>query len=466
MTVGARHALSPVDYWHSLLRPSVELSPAWFEDFAAQMRARRLTFGDRVHCPFLRPFFLSEEEESRLRRACEVIAVLGERIAQAALAEPSLLRQVGLREPEERLARIEPGYQRASTASRLDSFLLPDSLEFAEYNAESPAGPGYTQCLGELFDTLPIMERFRERFETRFYHSMELLLDALLESYREWGGTANPPQFAIVDWREVPTRTEFGLIAERFTQRGIPTLVADPRDLVFDGKTLTADGRKIDFIYRRVLINDIIARPQECSALLKAYESRAVCVANTFRCKIPHKKAFFALLTSDSNASLFSAEERETIRRHIPWTRLIAETRTSFDGREIDLIPFLRAERSQFVIKPNDEYGGAGVTLGWETTPAQWDDAISAALKDQQGEWVAQRRIAIRREIFPQAEPGHEAVMRDVLVDCAPYLFRGRLSGFLTRLSATGLANVTSGGGQVPVFVVHERPSSQTEAMQ
>ncbi len=44
--------------------------------------------------------------------------------------------------------------------------------------------------------------------------------------------------------------------------------------------------------------------------------------------------------------------------------------------------------------------------------------------------------------------------MRDMLVDCAPYVFRGKLAGFLTRLSATGLANVTSGGGQVAAFAV------------
>ena len=31
---------------------------------------------------------------------------------------------------------------------------------------------------------------------------------------------------------------------------------------------------------------------------------------------------------------------------------------------------------------------------------------------------------------------------------------RGRMAGYLTRLSSTGLANVTSGGGQVPAFVV------------
>jgi hypothetical protein len=47
--------------------------------------------------------------------------------------------------------------------------------------------------------------------------------------------------------------------------------------------------------------------------------------------------------------------------------------------------------------------------------------------------------------------------MRDFLVDLAPYIFRGRVAGFLTRLSSTGLANVTSGGGQVPSFVVSPR---------
>ena len=46
---------------------------------------------------------------------------------------------------------------------------------------------------------------------------------------------------------------------------------------------------------------------------------------------------------------------------------------------------------------------------------------------------------------------------KDMLVDFAPYLFQGKLCGFLTRLSATGLANVTSGGGQVPAFRVRPR---------
>jgi hypothetical protein len=96
------------------------------------------------------------------------------------------------------------------------------------------------------------------------------------------------------------------------------------------------------------------------------------------------------------------------------------------------------------------------VTLGWETGESAWDAALTRAVAERDRGWVAQERIAVRRELFPVCEAGGVA-MRDMLVDFAPYIFRGRLAGFLTRLSATGLANVTSGGGQVPAFVVSEK---------
>jgi len=291
----------------------------------------------------------------------------------------------------------------------------------------------------------------------RGYASMALLLHALLASYRDWGGQEPSPQIAIVDWREVPTWNEFEIIQARFEKLGANTLVCDPRDLEFDGKRLAANGKKIDMVYRRVLINDIIARPTECAALLNAYEAHAVCVANTLRCKIPHKKAFFAVLTDERNAALFTEAERDVLRRHIPWTRVVADTRTTRDGLSIELLDYIRKGRENFVLKPNDEYGGAGVTLGWEHDAAGWDAAIQKAVNAAPGTWIAQEKIRIRREIFPYYDAAKGVTFGDMLVDSAPYLFRGKMSGFLTRLSATGLANVTSGGGQVPVFIVRPR---------
>jgi hypothetical protein len=73
--------------------------------------------------------------------------------------------------------------------------------------------------------------------------------------------------------------------------------------------------------------------------------------------------------------------------------------------------------------------------------------------------WIVQERIPIRREVFPHISPSGNVEFCDMLVDFAPYLFRGKLSGYLTRLSVTGLANVTSGGGQVPAFRVSKKQS-------
>lgn len=446
--------MDSIERWHSLLRPDEELSPRFTMALAASMRSQKLTFGQRVHCPFLRPFFLTEAEETRIRVASETIAALGERVVRAAMESDDLYEQLGVTEAEDRLMDIDPGYSMASTASRLDAFLLPDSLHFAEYNAESPAGVAYTQRLCELFDAMPVMGRFREGHRVRYHTVIDRLLGALIESYREWGGTANPPNIAIVDWREVPTWTEFELLRDAFSAAGVPTVVCDPRELVFGNGSLVAQGVGIDLLYRRVLVNDVLARPGECQALVEACANRAVCMANSFRCKLAHKKAFFAVLTDPAYEAMFSRSELEVIRAHVPWTRVLDDTDTQNGEWRGDLLELVRAWREHLVLKPNDEYGGKGVTLGWETPESDWLSLVESALEDPYGTWIVQQRIPVRRELFPQFNPVGQVSMNEMLVDFAPYLFRGRMGGYLTRLSGSGLANVTSGGGQVPAFVV------------
>ena len=455
---------NPADEWNEILRATLLRIPGLPQDLLKRMRRAKLTFGDRVHCPFLRPFFLTPEDEERVRTVAETVAELGERVVTAALADKHLFAQLHLREEEARLAHLHAAYGRASTASRLDAFLLPDSLKFAEYNGESPAGAGYAETLAEIFRETPVMAKFTQKYEAYSYPLSTKLLEALLTSYRDWGGSANPPQIAIVDWEEVPTRSEFEILQHLFEKAGVPTLIADPRGLEFDGSKLTAHEKKIDLVYRRMLINDIVAKPEECAPLVKAYTANTVCVANNFRCKIPHVKAFFAVLTDERNGALFSHNERELIRQHIPWTRVVADVKTAHYGQPIELLAFVERQRENLVLKPSDEYGGSGVTLGWETSESAWDAAIEHALSSKGGAWVVQERIPIRREVFPYIANIGRVDYRDMLVDFAPYLFSGKVCGFLTRLSATGLANVTSGGGQVPAFRVSPRSHAIAES--
>jgi dipeptidyl aminopeptidase/acylaminoacyl peptidase len=104
-------------------------------------------------------------------------------------------------------------------------------------------------------------------------------------------------------------------------------------DVLEDGSLvngrLVAYGQAVDLVYRRALVNDLVARPDDTRVLVQAYRDRLACVANTFRCKIPHKKSFFAVLTDEAHAARFSADEHAVIRAHVPWTRVVAERRTS-----------------------------------------------------------------------------------------------------------------------------------------
>ena len=90
---------TPAQLWHGLLRPEVEFAPEFSAELNARMRAEKLTFGDRVHCPFLRPFFLTSNDENRVREVAELIAQLGERVVQQALGtlDNRLVATIGLR---------------------------------------------------------------------------------------------------------------------------------------------------------------------------------------------------------------------------------------------------------------------------------------------------------------------------------------------------------------------------------
>src|SRR5205823_1647058 len=187
----------------------------------------------------------------------------------------------------------------------------------------------------------------------------------------------------------------------------------DPRDLEFDGRTLSCDGKRIDLVYRRLLTADIVERPVECETFLRAYRARAVCVANSLRCKTCQKKAFFAVLTDDRNAALFTDDERTIVRRHIPWTRVMGDVRTERDGRTIDLVEYVRGHRSELVLKPSDEYGGKGVVLGWEASEREWDGTLETAVGGRAGVWIAQARIPVRREPFPRFDSAGPATFQE-----------------------------------------------------
>ncbi|HYR75754.1 MAG TPA: hypothetical protein VEM96_07910 [Pyrinomonadaceae bacterium] len=417
----------------------------------------KLMFGGRRLSPYLRPHFVSEEDFARVQNICETVWGAIEKVKDAAVNDESLLDELGLTEIERELVKIDPGYRAVSPTARLDSFLTEEAYSFVELNGESPAGIAYGDAAFEIFASLPVMKEFAKTYKVRRFEGRPLMLKLLLDCYEEFLGRRpdRAPQIAIVDLKGMPTQKEFELFREYFEAQGYPSIIAAPEELEFSGGRLRAGDFEIDIVYKRLLVNEYLPIMASQPALIDAYRARAICMVNSFRSKIIHKKALFAVLTDARHSALFSEEERAMITAHVPWTRKVRRGKSDYHGEEIDLLEFIAARRDRLVLKPNDDYGGHGIYIGWNTDEIAWDEAMHNALAN--GDYLVQERVPTAREVFPALTTESTIAFAEQLVDLDPLLFNGKVGSAFTRLSSNELANVTSGGGMVPTFIISKR---------
>src|SRR5437660_5071163 len=445
-----------VAHYHELLAES-ELAQKSLAHLDQGLERAKLIFGGRRLSPYLRPHFVTEEDFARASDVCETIWAAIEKVKDAAVADASLLDELGLTETERELARIDPGYRAVSPTARLDSFLTDDAYSFVELNGESPAGIAYADAAFDIFEELPVMKRFAEKYELRRLEGRPLMLSVLLDCYEEFLGRKpeRRPQIAIVDLKGMPTQKEFELFREYFEAEGCPSIIASPEELAFKNGRLRAGDFEIDIVYKRLLVNEYLPIMAEQPALLDAYRAGAICMVNSFRSKLIHKKALFAVLTDERYRSLFTSDEQQMIAGHVPWTRRVRAGRTDYFGEPIDLIEFIGERRDRLVLKPNDDYGGHGIYIGWNIDEIGWDEALHNALAN--GDYLVQERVPTARETFPALTPEDTIQFVEQLVDLDPLLFNGKVGSAFTRLSSNELANVTAGGGMVPTFVIAKK---------
>jgi hypothetical protein len=427
----------PVAAYHALLE-NERVAAASAEQLAAGQRKRRLMFGERPLCVALRPQLMTRKRyQQAVSAALGVHGALAS-LERAVLKDEDLRRELGLAPEEERLAMADPGFSHSSPSVRLDSFFA-DEVRFVEYNAESPAGMAYSDNLAAIFTGLPVMREFRKQFRGAFMPTRWRQHRAMLHAFRQWG-KGTKPVIAIVDWEGLPTAPEFEMFKDFFEAHGTRAVICDPRSLEMRRGRLYANGTAVNLVYRRVLTSELLSRGDDTRVLRDAYLAGAVCVVNSFRAKLLHKKMSLALLSDERYGRLYTQAQRAAIRRHVPWTRKVRP----------ELAEDIARRRETLVLKPNDEYGGKGVVLGWTVGQAEWEAAVGVATAQS---YVVQEAVEIPRIPFPIALDGLRYL--DLAVDLDPYLFDGRAGGFMTRVSAAALLNVTAGAGSVvPTFVV------------
>ncbi len=439
--------------YNKLLESGPYRDMGWAEALHERMEREKLSAAGRLVCPFLRPNFITKRQYDSLVKTGEALIAAIDRMQQLILASPALLSRLELLPAEKMLAAIDPGYQALEVAARLDTRLYNGQPHFVQYNADSPTGAGYADALASIFYDLPPVREFRKKYTLTRVGSRKHLLNALLKSYKQFGGTRKP-NIAIVEFRPpyASNEGEFELFRECFLEEGYSVEMVSPEQLEYRNGVLRRGNFEIDLVYRRLGVQEFLIRFDLAHPLVQAYRDRAVCVVNSFRSELAHKKALFGLLTDDTVTAKFPAAERRAIREHVPWTRLATQSKSTYNGQTIDLPEFIRQNRDRLALKPNDDYSDQHSYFGWEMDDSAWERALKQAMRTP---YVAQERVEPVRSVFPLMTFGH-LEFRDLQVDVHPHAYLGKVQGCSSWVS-TGKTGFSSAAGIVPTFMLEPK---------
>ena len=400
--------------------------------------------------PFvLMPHFVSPGQQRRIRHAVVSLTRVLDRFCEAYPHDDALAEELALDNDEDALVRLDPGYPGAVRICRLDAFLHGYDVKFLEFNADSPAGIGYTDILFAGLAGAIALPRVSAEFDTAYTPMLPELVATLLEAYGHVRAVhtdlPEAPRLALVDVDDSPSVPEFRITCAAAREAGLDAVHGTVGDLAYDGSLLRLDGQAVHLVYRRALLEDL-----DEGDLLAAARDGRVCMVNPFRARVANNKKLFALLGDPRFQHLVTAEEAEVIRATIPWTRILRPGRTSYGDWVVDLLQFVSDNRERLVLKPASDYGGQGVHLGIETNESTWDGLSGDHA--EAGDFVVQEYVPVPEEMFPTVEDGH-IQMRLKRFNINPFAIGGRYAGMITRISDRAVINVSAGGGLLPSVV-------------
>ena len=438
--------------YHKILESEPYKDLSWVKVLQQRMEDENLSSGGRLLCPFLRPNFVTQRQYDTLVKAGEALMSAMERVQKLALAQPALLARMHLLPAEKMLAAIDPGYDVPEVSSKLDLQINNGSLHVVQYNGDSPTGVAYSEGLSDIFYDAPPVKEFRRKYNLTRVGGKKPFLAAILKANKQFGGPAKP-NIAILEFRNPSGSSEYSLFRDYFRKEGYNTEIVSPEQLEYRNGVLRAGTFDINLIYRRISVQEFLVKFDLSHPLVGAYRDHAVCMVNSFRSELSHKRSMFGLLTDDEVTAKFPPAERKAIRDHVPWTRTVKPGMTTYKDQKVDLLTLINENRASFVLKPNDDSSDDPTFPGWEMDQQGWERAVRQA---RRAPYVVQERVEFAKSLFPLLNYGH-LEFKEMQVDVHPQVFLGKVAGCSSWVSAANSTAFSSSAGLTPTFIIDSK---------
>jgi hypothetical protein len=355
-----------------------------------------------------RPLLLERQEVARLHADVEnlrsALISLPDKVFGGDVA--AFARAVGMTEVQVEAILRSQG-STPTRLSRADLYLDEAGFRVLEYNMGSTLGglDASDICANMLTD--PELAAFAREHELTYADSFSEHLNTICAETGQ--ARDSRPMIALTDW---PSSFEtlgpyVEVVARRWSTLGFDARACHIGELsVRDGRVWLR-GQPVDVVNRLFMLEDLMESPQARDLMfpvLDAARRGEVTIFTPMDSELYASKGALALLSDEANRHLWTARERESLDRILPWTRMVRRGEVTLDtGERADLLDYAVEHQHELALKPVSLHGGIGVILGWldETSPEEWRRQVTAAID---GPFVLQRRVRPVPELMPASD--------------------------------------------------------------
>jgi hypothetical protein len=360
------------------------------------------------------PIAVLPDEVEYLHFVCRTLQGALSRLPELYLADPAVREPLRLYPEEEEWLRTCWGAaqrERNPMFTRLDAMIdypnpmWKETLWFVEPNLTGIGGVYLIPTIEEIVaeEIVPLLRQQDPALDLRrLSDARELLFGEVSHQLAATGRQGRCLCFVEPKYEGEGIDEQRSLVEYFRARHGFDAVHADPAELRMEGDEVRYEDHVVDLVYRDYSVLDLVeleAQGVSVEPMRRLFRENRV--ISSIGAELDQKSCWEIFTDPALTERYFSEAERSVFRRHILWTRLLAERRTQLPGGDDgNLLEYTRREQETLVLKPNRGYGGDGVTIGHTLTRADWERAIEVALKDEE-RWVVQRLAAIPVVEFP-----------------------------------------------------------------
>ncbi len=394
--------------------------------------------------PFLyQPMLYTKKNIQALSHAGEMVLSIGDKITKMYLESPGFRKKFGYSKLLEELILVDNGYDINAPMARFDILYNDiDDFKFCEFNTDGTSAMNEDNTLARILLETEPMKKMKEKYNISYFELVDSWVDESIKIFNKWSKKDLKPNVAIVDFKESSTMADFEEFKRAYIKKGYEAVIVDPRELEYINGKLYYNDFKIDLIYRRIVTKELMDKIDEVQDFINAYKEKAVCVVGSIKSQILHNKIIFKILHDKETLEFLSKEEREFIKKHIPYTGELKGNREIYNE--------VLNNKDKYIIKPEDLNESRGVYAGRDFTKEEWKEKIDESWNN---EYLYQEFVELSKREFIQFE-NEKPVIKKLNHVLGIYMYNNKMAGLYARIDESNIISGLHGSYRAPNILV------------